>query len=259
MSGLLDGKVVLINGGTQGVGAASARAAVREGAQVVVTGRRLDAGKRFVAELEELGGDARFVQTDMADPQQARRSVTRTVEEFGRIDGLCNAAGITTRGTLLDTTAELFDTHIAVNLRGPFFAMQAAVADMIERGIAGSIVNIISIAAHGGQGYLAPYVAAKAGLAGLTRNAAHAHRWDRIRINGLDIGWTETEGEDATQRTFHGADDTWRERAARALPMGKLGQVHEIADFVVFLLSDRSGVVTGSVIDWDQNVFGGLD
>jgi NADP-dependent 3-hydroxy acid dehydrogenase YdfG len=160
MSGLLDGKVVLINGGTQGVGGASARAAVREGAQVVVTGRRVDAGKRFAAELEELGGDVRFVQTDMADPQQARRSVTRTVEEFGRIDGLCNAAGITTRGTLLDTTPELFDTHIAVNLRGPFFAMQAAAADMVERGTAGSIVNIISIAEHGGQGYLAPYVAA---------------------------------------------------------------------------------------------------
>jgi hypothetical protein len=86
-----------------------------------------------------------------------------------------------------------------------------------------------------------------------------SHRWDRIRINGLDIGWTETEGEDATQRTFHAADDTWKEGAARALPMGKLGQVDEIADFVVFLLSDRSGVVTGSVIDWDQNVFGGLD
>ena len=152
MSGLLDGKVVLINGGTQGVGGATARAAVREGAQVVVTGRRLDAGKRFAAELEELGGDVRFVQTDMADPQQARRSVTRTVEEFGRIDGLCNAAGITTRGTLLDTTPELFDTHIAVNLRGPFFAMQAAAADMVERGTAGSIVNIISIAEHGGQG-----------------------------------------------------------------------------------------------------------
>ena len=212
MSGLLDGKVVLINGGTQGVGGASARAAVREGAQVVVTGRRVDAGKRFAAELETLGGDVRFVQTDMADPQQARRSVTRTVEEFGRIDGLCNAAGITTRGTLLDTTPELFDTHIAVNLRGPFFAMQAAAADMVERGTAGSIVNIISIAEHGGQGYLAPYVAAKAGLAGLTRNSAYAHRWDRIRINGLNIGWTESEGETQTQQQFHQADDGWASR-----------------------------------------------
>ena len=259
MSGLLDGKVVLINGGTQGVGGAAARAAAREGAQVVVTGRRLDAGKRFAEELEALGGDVRFVQTDMADPQQARRSVTRTVEEFGRIDGLCNAAGITTRGTLLDTTPELFDTHIAVNLRGPFFAMQAAVADMVERHTAGSIVNILSIAAHGGQGYLAPYVAAKAGLAGLTRNAAYAHRWDRIRINGLNIGWTESEGETQTQRQFHQADDDWATAAAKKLPMGKLGQPDEIAEIVVLLLSPRSGVVTGSVIDWDQIVIGGHD
>ena len=259
MSGLLDGKVVLINGGTQGVGGATARAAVREGAQVVVTGRRLDAGKRFAEELEALGGDVRFVQTDIADPQQAARSVTRTVEEFGRIDGLCNAAGITTRGTLLDTTPELFDTHIAVNLRGPFFAMQAAVADMIERRTAGSIVNILSIAAHGGQGYLAPYVAAKAGLAGLTRNAAYAQRWDRIRINGLNIGWTESEGETQTQRSFHQADEGWATAAAKKLPMGKLGQPDEIAEIVVLLLSPRSGVVTGSVIDWDQIVIGGHD
>lgn len=121
------------------------------------------------------------------------------------------------------------------------------------------VVNIISTCAHGGQPYLAPYSAAKTGLAGLTRNAAHAHRWDRIRINGLSIGWTDTEGEDATQRAFHDAGDDWREKAAQSQPMGKPGQVDEIADFAVFLLSDRSGVVTGSVIDWDQIVFGGLD
>jgi NAD(P)-dependent dehydrogenase (short-subunit alcohol dehydrogenase family) len=130
---------------------------------------------------------------------------------------------------------------------------------MLRRGDPGTIVNIGSTAELGGQPYLAPYVAAKAGLAGLTRNAAHAHRFDRIRINGLDIGWTDTEGEDVTQRTFHGADDRWRERAAKSLPMGKLAQVDEIADFVVFLLSPRSGVVTGSVIDWDQQVLGGAD
>jgi NAD(P)-dependent dehydrogenase (short-subunit alcohol dehydrogenase family) len=137
--------------------------------------------------------------------------------------------------------------------------MQAAVADMVARGAPGSVLNVISSSEHGGQPYLAPYVAAKSGLAGLTRNAAHAHRFDRVRINGLDIGWTDTEGEDATQRTFHAADDGWRAAAAARLPMGKLGQVDEIADFAVFLLSPRSGVVTGSVIDWDQNVLGGLD
>ena len=145
------------------------------------------------------------------------------------------------------------------SLRGPFFAMQAVAADMVERGTAGSIVNIISIAEHGGQGYLAPYVAAKAGLAGLTRNSAYAHRWDRIRINGLNIGWTESEGESQTQRSFHQADDGWAAEAAKKVPMGKLGQPDEIAEMVVLLLSPRSGVVTGSVIDWDQIVIGGHD
>src|SRR5260370_1299798 len=111
----------------------------------------------------------------------------------------------------------------------------------------------------GEQAYLAPYVEAKGGLAGVTRNAAHAHRWDKIRINGLNIGWTDTEGEDATQRQFHGAGDDWREKAGASLPMGKLGQVDEIADFVVFLLSDRSGVVTGSGVPWGHNPPGGFD
>jgi len=251
---LLSERIVLVSGGTQGVGAGVARAAVREGATVVVTGRRTGIG---TALADEIGGE--YVPADVSDVDSARASVAAVVERHGRIDGLVNAAGLTSRGTLLDTTPELFDAHIAVNLRGPFFLMQAAVRDMLRRGEPGSIVNIISSSELGGQPYLAPYVAAKAGLAGVTRNAAHAHRFDRIRINGLDIGWTDTEGEDITQREFHAADDGWRERAAKNLPMGKLGQVAEIAEFVVFLLSGRSGVVTGSVIDWDQNVFGGLD
>ncbi|WP_406441123.1 SDR family oxidoreductase [Streptomyces sp. NBC_00631] len=251
---LLQDKVVLVNGGSQGVGAGIVRAAVREGATVVLTGRRAGTGEQLAADTGAL-----FVRADLADPAQARESVVRTVDAHGRIDCLVNAAGLTSRGSLLDTTPELFDQHMAVNLRAPFFSMQAAVADMVARKAPGTIVNIISNCAHGGPPFLAPYSAAKAGLAGLTRNAAHAHRWDRIRINGLNIGWTDTEGEDAVQRAFHGAGDDWREQAAAAQPMGKLGQVDEIADFVVFLLSDRSGVVTGSVIDWDQNVFGGQD
>ena len=256
---LLPDAVVLISGGTQGVGAGVARAAVREGAAVVVTGRRREPGEALVRELRETGGTAEYVPADVADVDRARASVTAAVERFGRVDCLVNAAGLTSRGTLLDTTPELFDQHIAVNLRGPFFLMQAVVADLLRRGRPGTIVNIISSAELGGQPYLAPYVAAKAGLAGLTRNAAHAHRFDRIRINGIDIGWTETEGENVVQRAFHAAADDWAERAAENLPMGKLGQVDEIADFVVFLLSARSGVVTGSVIDWDQQVFGGVD
>ncbi|MCX3288981.1 SDR family oxidoreductase [Streptomyces sp. NEAU-H22] len=257
--GLLDDKVVLVNGGSQGVGAAIARAAVREGAIVAVTGRRPEPGQALVEELTAVGGKALYVRADLSDAEQAKTSVARVVQTYGRVDCLVNSAGLTSRGTLLDTTPELFDQHIGINLKGPFFAMQAVVADMVGREAPGTIVNIITSSAHGGQPFLAPYVAAKAGLIGLTRNAAHAHRWDRVRINGLNIGWTATEGEDATQKAFHGAGDDWRDEAAAKLPMGKLGQPDEIADFVVFLLSDRSGVVTGSVIDWDQNVLGGLD
>jgi NAD(P)-dependent dehydrogenase (short-subunit alcohol dehydrogenase family) len=257
--GLLTERVVLVSGGSQGVGAGIARAAAREGAAVVLTGRHPGPGEALAADLRSGGAEARFVRADVADVASAQASAAAAIERFGRVDGLVNAAGETTRGTLLDTTPELFDRHIAVNLRGPFFLMQAVAADMVRRGAPGAIVNIISSSELGGQPYLAPYVAAKAGLAGLTRNAAHAHRFDRIRINGLDIGWTDTEGEDQVQRRFHGAQDDWRERAAKELPMGKLAQVDEIADFVVFLLSDRSGVVTGSVIDWDQKVAGAFD
>ena len=264
MKDLLVDKVVLINGGTQGLGAAIARAAVREGATVVIGGRTPTKGQAVVDELTAAGGRAAFVRADVSDVDQARSLVARTVEKCGRVDGVVNAAGATSRGTLLNTTPELFEQHIAVNLRAPFFIMQAAVEDMKRRGAPGSIVNILSIDSHGGQSFLAPYVAAKAGLAGLTKNAAHAHRWDRIRINGLNMGWTATDGEDALQRNSTPDGDTraggadWQEAAGRNLPMGKVGQPDEIADFVVFLLSDRSGVVTGSVLDWDQIVIGGI-
>ena len=256
---ILQDKVVLVSGGTQGVGAAVARSAVREGAAVVVTGRRRDVGEDTQRELRALGGEAMFVPADVADLEQVRVSVRRTVEAFGRVDGLVNAAGLTSRGSLLDTTPELFDRHVAVNLRGPFFLMQAVVEDMRRRGAPGSIVNVTTMSAHGGQPYLAPYVASKAGLVGLTRNAAHAHRWDRIRINAVNIGWTETEGEDGVQRTFHGAGDDWAQQAAASLPMGRLARPEEAAALVVLLLSDRAGVATGSVIDWDQQVVGGYD
>lgn len=249
-----------MSGGTQGIGAAVAARAARCGAEaVVVTGRRREPGEALAAALSAEGVPSLFVRTDVADPAEASDSVARTIAAFGRIDAVVNAAGLTDRGSLLDTTPELFDRQIAVNLRGPFFVMQAAVRDMLARGAAGSIVNVGSISAHAGQSFLAPYVAAKGGLAALTRNAAHAHRRERIRINGLNIGWTATEGEDRTQRAFHAADDTWLDQAARSVPAGRLGDPDQIADMIVFLLSDASGLVTGSVIDWDQLVVGAVD
>lgn len=260
MTGLLNDTIVLVSGGTHGLGAGIARRAAAEGAAgIAVTGRSADAGQQIAAELSGLGVPAVFLEADLLDTAQASSTVTRTIEHFGRLDAVVNAAGLTTRGSMTDTTPELFDQHIAVNLKAPFFIMSEAIKHLTGRGAAGNIVNIITMSEHAGQPYLAPYVASKAGLAGLTRNAAHAHRWDRIRINGINIGWTATEGEDLIQRRFHGGGDDWLKKASASVPMGKLGQVDEIAEFVVFLLSPRSGVVTGSVIDWDQNVVGGSD
>src|ERR1700749_5027861 len=256
---MLRDRVVLISGGTAGLGAGIARAAAREGATVAVTGRRREPGEALATELSADGTKALFVQAEVADGARAGACAAAVIAAFGRVDSLVNAAGLTSRGTLLDTTPELFDAHIAVNLKAPFFLMQAVVADLVARQAPGTIVNVLSMSAHAAQPYLAPYVAAKAGLAGLTRNAAHAHRRDRIRINGLNIGWTDTEGEDETQRRIHGAGDDWREQAGAPLPMGKRAQPDEIAGFVVFLLSDRPGVVTGLVIDWDHNRLGSFD
>ena len=157
---LLEERVVLISGGTRGLGAAVARAAAREGALVAIAGRRREPGEALAAELTAAGTKALFVQADVADVAQARACVTATVAAFGRMDSLVNAAGLTARGTLLDTTPDLFDAHIAVNLRAPFFLMQAVVADLLARQAPGTIVNVISSSEHGGQPYLAPYVAA---------------------------------------------------------------------------------------------------
>lgn len=256
----LDGQSVLVSGGTQGVGAAIARCAAARGAgAVTITGRSVELGEVLVAELEAGGTPAYFLPTDLSDVAQARASVSGAIERFGRLDCVVNAAGLTSRGTMLDTTPQLFDAHVAVNLKAPFFIMADTIRHLRDRGVPGSIVNIISIAELGGQPYLAPYVAAKAGLAGLTRNAAHAHRWDKIRINGIDIGWTATEGEERVQRSAHGAGDDWLAKADESVPMGRISRPAELAEFAIYLLSERAGVVTGSVIDWDQQVIGGSD
>jgi NAD(P)-dependent dehydrogenase (short-subunit alcohol dehydrogenase family) len=237
---LLPDRVVLVSGGTRGVGAAVAAAAAREGARVVITGRHAALG----AEVADRLG-VTYLRCDVTDVAQVRQAVAATVSANGRLDCLVNAAGLVTPGSLVDTTPELFDAQIAVNLRGPFFLMQASVSDMLRRGAPGSIVNVISASA-GGPPDLAAYVAASAGLAALTRNAAYAHRFDRIRINGMDIGWAES----AIPRTGGGVDE---------LPMGRRSRPDEIAEMIVFLLSDGSGVVTGSILDWDQHVPGAHD
>jgi NAD(P)-dependent dehydrogenase (short-subunit alcohol dehydrogenase family) len=169
---------------------------------------------------------------------------------------LVNAAGITDRGTIWDTSPELFDRMFAVNVRAPFLLMQEAALMMRRTKTSGTIVNILSMSAHGGQSFIAAYCASKGALLTLTKNAAFALMRHGIRVNGLCIGWMDTPGEDRIMRAYHGATDGWLEKAEAGLPLGRLLKTDEIARAVAYLASAESGLMTGAIIDFDQAVLG---
>jgi len=249
--------VAAITGGTQGLGLAIAKRIVTEGCRsLAICGRNAAKGEAAATELRDLGADAIYVQTDLATADGPVRFIQETIKHFGTINALVNSAGITTRGTLLDTSLELWDQHMAINLRAPFLTMQTAVRHMTEKGIPGQIVNIASMVVHCGQSYLMPYSVSKGGLATLTKNVANAYVRDRIRCNAVLTGWMETPGEAEIQKRFHGAGDDWAEEAAKNLPMGQLVQPEQLAGLVAYMLSPESGVMTGSLVDYDQVVAG---
>ena len=249
--------VAVITGGTQGLGLAIARRLAAEGAQaIVVCGRNPQRGQAAAAELQEMGVQCRYVPADLAQPEDCYRVVDAALESYGRVNVLVNSAASTSRGGLLDTTLAIWEEHMAVNLRAPFLTMQRAVAAMQACGEGGSIVNIISMAALCGQSYLTPYSTAKGGLMTLTKNVANAFARDRIRCNGILTGWMETPGEDETQRRFHGAGDDWVAEANRRLPMGQLVQPEQLAGLIAYIASPEAGVMTGSLVEYDQFVSG---
>src|SRR5436190_1317952 len=248
----LEGKVVVVTGSTQGLGAAIARRADSLGAAgIVVTGRDRERGE---AMRESLECDAAFVQAELSEVEDCRRIIAACDERFGRLDGLVNAAGLSTRGTLDDTSVELWDRLFAVNVRAPFLLMQGA-ARLMRRGGGGAIVNIITMSSHGGEPALMAYSASKGALATLTRNVGNALRADRIRVNGLNIGWTATEGEHGVQ-TGVGQPEDWLAAADAGAALGRLLRPGDIAPMVTHLLSDAASLVTGSVMDFDQTVLG---
>ena len=252
----LDGKVVVVTGGTQGLGAAIARRAAGLGAAgILVCGRNPERGEAVRAELEALGAEAAFVVAELAEPAACVEVAAACDERFGRIDGLVNAAGMSSRGTLDDTTLELWDRLFAINARAPFLLMQRAARLMRREGRGGSIVNIITMASHGGEPALTGYSASKGALATLTRNAGYQLQPDRIRVNGLNIGWTATEGEHGVQ-TDTGQPADWLSEADASRPLGRLLRPDDIAPMVTYLLSDAARMITGSVIDFDQTVHG---
>src|SRR3984893_9460952 len=164
--------------------------------------------------------------------------------------------GLADRGTLLDTSLELWDRQFNTNARGPFLLMQGVVRHLVDTGQPGSIVNILSMVAHCGQSYLTPYSASKGALATLTKNVANAFAARRIRCNGILTGWMDTPGESVTQQKFHGVGEDWVAKAEAAQPRGQLVKPDQLAGLVAYLLSPESGVMTGALVDYDQHVAG---
>ena len=258
--GSLQGKYAVVTGGTQGLGEAIARAFAKAGAAgLVICGRNAGNGERVAREIGDGGCPTHFVRADLAEVADCRKVIGEADKRFGRIDILVNAAALTDRGTILDTTEERYNEIFNVNARAPFFLIQGAARIMKREKIAGAIVNIQSMSAYGGQPFIAAYCASKAALAGLTKNVAHALVRHRIRVNGLNVGHMATPGEDRIMKLYHGAEDGWLEQAAKGKPVGRLIDPDEVARACVYLASDESGLMTGSNIDFDQNVMGGGD
>jgi NAD(P)-dependent dehydrogenase (short-subunit alcohol dehydrogenase family) len=256
----LTGKVAIVTGGTQGLGEATARLFVERGAAgIVICGRNAAKGEKVRGALETMGADTVYVEADLGNLDDVRKVVQAADTSFGRVDCLVNIAAITDRGTILDTSPELYERMFAVNVRAPFFLMQDAAKVMRREGIEGTIVNILSMSSHGGQPFICAYSASKAALAGLTKNVAYSLMRDRIRVNGLNIGWMNTPGEDAIQKREHGAADDWLDKAKAAQPFGRLLETTEVAKAIAFLASPESGMMTGSLVDFDQSVLGCYD
>ena len=254
------GKVAVVTGGTQGLGEAIARLfAARGAAGLVVVGRNQKRGKAVAASIGESGARTRFVAADLGKVADCRKVIAEADKAFGRLDVLVNVAATTDRGTILDTSPDLFDRMFAINVRAPFFLIQDAAKIMRREKIEGTIVNIQSMSAHGGQPFITAYSASKAALSGLTRNAAYSLMPDRIRINGLNIGWMDTPGEHDIQMRYHTDDRDWLKKAEAGQPFGRLLKPAEVARAVAYLACDESGMMTGSIIDFDQQVLGAQD
>lgn len=256
----LSGNVAVITGGTQGLGEATARLFAERGAAgLVICGRNRERGKAIAEELSGTGCRTRYVEADLARVEDCQNVIAEADKAFGNLHALVNVAAVTDRGTILDTSPELFDRIFAINVRAPFFLMQYAAKIMRRNRTEGSIVNILSMSGHGGQPFLSPYSTSKGALATLTRNTAFSLLPDRIRVNGLNIGWMDTPGEHTIQSKFHSAPAGWLAEAETRQPFGRLLKPQEVARAIAFLCSNESGMMTGSIIDFDQSVLGCAD
>jgi NAD(P)-dependent dehydrogenase (short-subunit alcohol dehydrogenase family) len=253
-------RIAIVTGGTQGLGETVARLFAARGAGgLVITGRNAERGKAVAVALTNGGCRTLFVRADLQKVADCRKVVAAAEKGFGRVDVLVNAGASTDRGGITDTTPELYDYIMDVNVKGPFFLMQEAVRVMRREKRGGSIINILSMSAHGGQPFLTPYSVSKGALLTLTKNAAYALMKERIRVNGLTIGWMDTPGENAIGMKAHGRKDGWIREAEKAQPLGRLLNPDEVARACAWLASDESGLTSGAIIDMAQMVLGAHD
>ena len=243
----LQDKVIIVTGGTSGIGRAIAGRAVAEGARVLVHGIDRKDGE---AAIRELGGNAVLHLDDLIDAASPGRIAAAAVQAFGKIDGVVNNAAIVARSNLGSTEPAFFDRMMTVNVRAALFLIQAAFPHL--KAAQGCVLNIGSINAHSGQANLLDYSISKGALQTLSRNLANAHAADRVRVNHLNVGWVLTPREYEHQ-IEHGMPRDWPDNVpAQFAPWGRLMKPEEIAAAAVYWLGDESRPVSGSVVDMEQ-------
>ncbi len=236
----LEGKVALVTGAAHGMGAAEAKLFAREGAKVVIADIREEDGKQVEAEIAEAGGEAMFVQLNVADEAAWDSAVQQAVARFGKLDVLVNNAGISGSRETDFRSTEAWDRLMSINARGVFLGMKYAIPEMQKAG-GGAIVNISSISGIVGQDYVHPgYNASKGAVRIVTKSAAVQHAKEGIRVNSVHPGMMPpmlgSENRDPEQR----------ESSLSSVPMGRPGEVEEVANAVLFLASDEASYITGA-------------
>ncbi|MBB3113049.1 NAD(P)-dependent dehydrogenase (short-subunit alcohol dehydrogenase family) [Paenibacillus phyllosphaerae] len=246
MGSRLQGKVIVITGGTKGIGKGVALMCAQEGAVVVLGGRNEQDGASVVQEIKDVHhAEALFVQGDISREAACKQLIHETVNRYGRVDGLVNNAGIFPRGTMVDTSEELFDSIFAVNLKGAFFCSMYAIQSMQQSG-GGSIVHMGSTNGYKGAKELAAYSCSKGAMLTLNRHIAAHHGRDRIRSNWVTVGWVASEGEIELHRNNGVSLEDLQTKASSHIPSGRMQTPEDIAYGAVYLLSDESSQVTGT-------------
>ncbi|CAM9951314.1 unnamed protein product [Ascophyllum nodosum] len=242
----------VVTGGTQGLGLVISACVAKAGARaVMISARTKDAGEKAVTRLTETAPSCQFyfALADLATEEGCSGLASEAERLMGAIDGLVNCAATTERATLDTTTIEIWDRVMNTNVRGPFLLTKAVSQSMRSRGRPGSIVNISSIAAHGGMPKISTYSISKAALNSMTKIHAYELRAARIsRVNAINVGWMLTDNEHRLQRIEMGSDD-WIVEGDKGHPMGRLLRPVDIAATVGHLLSDASAMMTGTIVD----------